>query len=117
MDIVINRCFGGFGLSIAACKRYEEITGIKVVPSNYFNNDDLEDEYYTTDGEFKPGVVYCGYLKRDDPILALVVRELGAEVDTSYSDLVVITIPDGVDWFISNYDGIETIEEVHRSWC
>ncbi|CAK0757599.1 hypothetical protein CCP1ISM_7520003 [Azospirillaceae bacterium] len=28
----------------------------------------------------------------------------------------VIEIPDGVDWTIDDYDGVESIHEKHRSW-
>lgn len=115
MDIVINRCFGGFGLSEAAGKRYGELKGVIVIPPYDFNRDDSQ--YYTEDGEYKPGVVYDHYIKRDDPVLVQVVRELGKAANGKFSELAVVTIPDGVEWEIHDYDGVETIEEAHRSWC
>jgi hypothetical protein len=30
--------------------------------------------------------------------------------------LEVIDIPDDIEWFISDYDGVETVHEAHRSW-
>jgi hypothetical protein len=114
MDIVINRCFGGFGLSEAAGKRYGELTGKIVIPPYDRHRDDSQ--YFTEDGKYKPGVVYCGNMARNDPALVQVVRELGKLANTRFSELAVVTIPDGVDWEISDYDGVETIQEAHRSW-
>ena len=28
----------------------------------------------------------------------------------------VVEIPDDISWEISDYDGWETVEEIHRSW-
>ena len=33
-----------------------------------------------------------------------------------FADLEVREIPDGVDWQIDEYDGNESIHEVHRTW-
>lgn len=121
MDIVINRCFGGFGLSIAACKRYEEITGTVVAPpysedsSAYSDGSSSYNRYFDGD-EYRPGVVYYGDIPRDDPVLVLIVRELGLLVNTKSSALKVVKIPDNVHWTITSNDGMEQIEEVHRSW-
>ena len=92
MKIVVNRCFGGFGLSVAARKRYLELSG---------NSDS-----------------FCDYeLDRNDPILVQVVEELGSRrASGQFASLEVVEIPDGVEWTISDYDGVETIEEAHRSW-
>ena len=117
MDIVINRCYGGFGLSDAACKRYGELTGKIVIPNSHYRTDKKNDPYYTEQGQYKPGVVYNGSIERDDPVLVQVVRELGKAADDDLAELSVVTIPDGVDWERHDYDGVETIEEVHRSWC
>lgn len=56
------------------------------------------------------------YGDRDDPILVKVVETLGEEANTEYSSLKVVEIPDDVDYYIDDYDGMETIEECHRSW-
>ena len=57
-----------------------------------------------------------GDLKRDDTDLVAVVEELGEGANTIFSELEVVEIPDDINWYIDNYDGIETIHEVHRSW-
>lgn len=53
---------------------------------------------------------------RADPILVRVVEELGAAANGSCAELAVVEIPDGIEWEISEYDGNERVEEVHRSW-
>lgn len=53
---------------------------------------------------------------RTDKLLVQVVEELGIEANGSYAMLEVIEIPDGVDWEIDEYDGMESIHEKHRSW-
>lgn len=89
IEIVVCRCYGGFGLSLDANKRYKELTG------NIFE---------------------CGNKNRDDPFLAQVVKELGEKADTMFSELEVIEIPDGVKWQIGEHDGLEWVEEKHRVW-
>ena len=91
MKVVINTDFGGFGLSQKAFDRYNELTGKNVE--------------YTFD------------ITRDDPVLVQVVEELGQEANTRYSELRVVEIPNGISWYIHEYDGKEEIHETHRSWC
>ena len=54
---------------------------------------------------------------RTHPLLIRVVEELGDKASGRFGELAVIEIPDGIEWEISDYDGIETIEELHRTWC
>jgi len=53
---------------------------------------------------------------RADPLLVKVVAELGIEADGRCADLEIVEIPDGIDWEVEEYDGMETIVEKHRSW-
>lgn len=53
---------------------------------------------------------------RTCPALVQAVEELGKEANGSCADLRVIEIPDGIQWELSEYDGIERVEEIHRSW-
>lgn len=97
MKIVKNACYGGFGLSVAALNRLAEITG------KSFN-------------QCKEDYEWGGYEIRATPELVQVVEELGKAASGSCANLVVVEIPDDVEWDIEEYDGWETIEEVHRSW-
>jgi len=90
--IVINRCYGGFGLSQAAKELLAQRKNVSV------------EEFYVYD------------IKRDDKDLVAVVRELGAEANDSHSELVIVEIPENVKWYIDEYDGIEVVHEFHRSW-
>lgn len=86
MKIVINKCYGGFNLSP------------KVV--------ELLKSRGITEG------IWC--IKRNDPVEC--VELLGEEADGDFAKLKVVEIPDDVAWNIRDYDGLETIEETHRSW-
>lgn len=55
-------------------------------------------------------------IPRDDLDLIKVINELGNEASGSCAKLEVIEIPEGINWEINEYDGFETIHEVHRSW-
>ncbi|WP_322935099.1 hypothetical protein [Listeria monocytogenes] len=37
------------------------------------------------------------------------IEELGKTANGSYSDLKIVEIPDGSDFIINDYDGIETV--------
>ena len=136
-EIVINKCFGGFGLSKKAIIRYAELKGIKLFPwidditkkvykeRAKIDNPELVLHYATkevkdeTDYNKKGGDnIYWSErdIERDDEELVKVVKELGKKANGSHSELEVVKIPSGVEWEISDYDGIETIEEKHRSW-
>jgi hypothetical protein len=92
--IVINRCYGGFGLSNLAAKRYRELAWIPE-----------EELFWTYD------------IPRDSPILLQVIDELGLEKASGpHANLKVIEVPEGVKWHIADYDGMEHIAEDHRQW-
>jgi len=55
-------------------------------------------------------------IERTDKDLIAVVEELGEEASGSCAELKVVEIPDGTDWVLSEYAGVERIEEKHRSW-
>lgn len=98
MKIVKNACYGGYGLSDLALSRLSEVTGKTI--------DQCEEDY----------VWGCDDEVRAAPELVQVVEELGEKANDSCSNLVVVEVPDDVNWVLEEYDGYETIEEVHRSW-
>jgi hypothetical protein len=90
MKIVINACHGGFGLSEKALEIYRKEV-----------NDTEADEWD---------------IPRDHPVLVRLVQELRDEVNTRFSELKVVEIPDGIEWTICEYDGLEWVAEAHRTW-
>lgn len=90
MKIVINDYFGRYGLSKAV---YDEL--------------DMEWDNYG----------YGYEISRTDPKLIQAIEKIGCENASGYSArLKIIEIPDDVEYYIDDYDGIEEVHEIHRSW-
>ena len=54
---------------------------------------------------------------RAHPLVVRVVEELGSErASSDVAKLEVVEIPDGVEYEVEEYDGLEHIAEVHRTW-
>lgn len=116
MKIVVNRCYGGFGLSEAAWEEYLNRSGKPWYKwdgrfSSPIYSHAPQEEYE----ESKHFISYYG-LERNDPLLIQIVEEMGTEADGDYACLEVVEIPDDVDWYIVEYDGNEHIAERHRTW-
>jgi len=95
--VVINACYGGFGLSDEAIAMYRERKGIAA------------DERTT----------YADELARDDADLIAVVEALRENANAHYSELKVVKVPMWLQekgWTIEEYDGAEHIAEDHRTW-
>ena len=93
MKIVVNTCYGGFGLSKEAEVEFRQKSGL----SEDFWLGRLDDH-------------------RNDPILVAMVEQDAEGVSGDHAELAIIEIPEGVDWEIEDYDGIEWVAEVHRTW-
>jgi hypothetical protein len=136
MKIVINRCFGGFGLSEAAMFAYAKRKGLTVFPETWSRG---LTRYWTVPVEervkelpdwslasitdrqeynaaFKSQTISDGDIERNDADLVAVVEELADAACGMFAELKVVEIPDDVSWEISEYDGMESVEELHRSW-
>lgn len=53
---------------------------------------------------------------RSDKNLIKIVEKLGEKANASCAKLVIVEIPDGTDYEISDYDGMEHIAEKHNTW-
>ena len=84
MKLVVNNCYGRFGLSPKAQERYWGLKGKK----EFARSETIE---------------------RHDPVLVRVVEEMGKAADGWRARLTVIEIPDGVDYVIRDYDGMEWV--------
>lgn len=93
IEVVINSCYGGFGLSEEALK----YMGIPYKVNKY-------------------GLLEYEEPKRTDERLIKCVKELGKKACAEYSELRVIKIPNNIEWSIESYDGDEWVSEKHRVW-
>jgi hypothetical protein len=92
IKVVINDCYGGFGLSDAALNEYKSRKGI--TDENFW--------YYD--------------IPRDCPVLVAMIEEQGTAVNGGFADLKIVEIPEDVNWYIEEYDGMEHVAERHRTW-
>lgn len=89
MKIVVNKCFGGYSLS----KEAYEFLGLEWDEFGYkFEND------------------------RTNKDLIRCVEALGDKANGRFADLEIVEVPENIDFYIDEYDGIETVHEEHRSW-
>ena len=99
-EIVINRCFGGFGLSSMALEIYRAVPRVDLENTRVFN--------------------HASDIPRDDPILIQTIKTLGLKESAgNFAKLQIIEIPDDVPadgWIIQDYDGTEWVAEKHRTW-
>lgn len=111
MKIVVNRCFGGFGLSDDAILFYGKLAGINLI-------EDQDPDYpWLSFWKTSDNVNFFDFdIVRTDSNLVQVVEQLGEKSFGKYAKLEVVEIPDDIEWSIREYDGYETIEEAHRSW-
>ena len=140
MQIVINRCYGTFGLSIKAFSEYCHRKGIDItfykfdgVKNTYEKIVSKKDELYLSRIAFnkdygdrfsleeartfeKGSILFDGDISRDDTDLVEVIKMMGSEANGEYADLHIVDIPDDVNWQIGEHDGLEHVEEVHRIW-
>ena len=91
MKVVLNNCWGGFSLS-----------------------DEAKDMFVSLGGD--PKQVDRFSVARTDPKLVEVVEKLGLRANGECADLKIVDIPEDIEYYIDDYDGVETIHEAHRSW-
>lgn len=143
--VVINGCYGGFGVSgalfLRAIKKgYTDMFTVKLVDTPEMqhehdwaiNGAQTDRHSAELDGIWSNGtyaydpakqLLYSlndhGYSLRTNAHLIELVEEMRAEEVNPSGDcasIYVVEIPDDVKWYISEYDGSETVEEEHRSW-
>ena len=55
-------------------------------------------------------------LFRSDLVLVWVVEHLGDKANGWAAELNIVEIPEDVDWYVEEYDGVEHVAERHRTW-
>jgi hypothetical protein len=139
MKIVINKCFGGFGLSPLAIQELAKRKGRQCYfyVSHVLSGGRMEYLPLTLEEAGKShGVVFAFDAKnphngnewysahhlgesayeRTDPDLVAVVQDLGVKANGQFAKLAIVEIPDSVEYEIDEYDGQESIHEKHRTW-
>lgn len=143
MKVVINKCFGGFGLSDEAYEKLIEwgvpvrkyIDQVRDPETLLYKPEPLNDGEIIFDRTLTPlgedafndsYYKYKGHVNRywetwlsgtrNHPLLIRVVEELGEKANGRHAALKVVEIPDDVQWEIDEYDGNEHIAETHQTW-
>lgn len=140
MKVVINNCYGGFGVSPFGLSKFAERKGMKL----FFYEQDYEASIYNrlsvtkANKSYHPialtkdvgkvlqsDEMYAKYadlifrdnnIERHDSDLVFLIETYGKKMNDGYSELKVVEIPDDVDYEIQEYDGNEWVAEKHRTW-
>ena len=133
--VVYNACYGGFGVSEAAMRRYAELKGFAIHPERDGKYAGLgivtywtvpaserpasfEGDTWSTAAEEQCKAYNEAYSRltisdrdfvRHDPILVQVVEELGDKANGRFSALKIAEVPSGVGYRIDEYDGNERV--------
>lgn len=129
--VILNKCYGGFGVSDKVYEEYAKAKGFELF--RYVAKD--IHKFVITDNKNSFLVhyskIYLGeqcedipteaflYLNseyREDKTLIDIVERLGEEANGRYAKLVVVEIPDDLDYVIDEYDGIETLHQKIQKW-
>lgn len=103
--IVINACYGGFGLSDAAVRLARKLSG-----NPKWMDITLKGEI-GPDGRRSPFTTGFNFdAARTDPILVEVVETLAGGASDEFSHLVTVEIEPGTRYRIRDYDGNEFVE-------
>jgi len=140
MRVAINKCYGGFSLSIEALlelvkmksdvievKSLRESTGCETMA--YYKAESKFTQFREIDGFEAED---CGILHKDNMVYFLkdkydnetrthkdlihIIEKMGEKAGGRCSKLEIVEIPDNVNWELDEYDGLESVDEVHRSW-
>lgn len=68
---------------------------------------------FTPDEKF---ILGAREVARDNPLLVALVEEMGEKSWGRCAELKIVEIPDGIDYVIEEYDGMEWVAETHRTW-
>jgi len=132
MKVAINKCFGGFGLSLEAFEWLIKNKGWKVTSycknGNGYDdpNADLVDHRTAPEANKYPSLYsklkyypiksYYREEFRTNPDVIEVIEKLGEKANGDCASLAIVDIPEDINWEIDEYDGIESVREISRSW-
>ena len=113
VKVAINNCWGGFGVSQAV---YRFLIDKKNWQISKETDNPKEKIIYWDERNHE---YFCSFydLDRANPDLIEAIETIGLkESNDRYSEIQIFEIPNNTKWYISNYDGMETIHEVHQTW-
>ena len=133
--VILNKSYGGFEVSKEAYELYAKKKGLKLF---YYDRDGKTDKYryavdkgnlfvdiftkdfgnnvIISDENFEKYGLYLNSDYREDSILIEVVEELEEKASGCCGRLVVVEIPDDLDYVIDKYDGIEILHQKVKEW-
>ncbi len=126
MKVAINVDYGGFGISPEALYELVKMKSnvVEVCSAKEYKHTRWEPwkhgyklaNNYTV--LYKKGKAYSLKYNADRSNLDLikVIKKLRKKANDTYAKIKIVTIPDGVKWKIEEYDGVEWISELHRTW-
>lgn len=105
MEILLNKCYGGYGLSNEAVRLYLTKKNIEFKLNPKYSTGFFK--YYMIEGNDQ----FSDHnIPRTDPVIIQIVREMGEKANGNCADLQIVPIPDGCEYYIDEYDGMESIE-------
>jgi len=128
MKVVVNNCYGRFGLSPKAQEKYWGLKGKRVF---FYVSEYGAKKARKVSADINPLLVHTLFkdygplvnlaevpreefarsetIERHEPVLVRVVEEMGKAADGTRARLTVIEIPDGADYVIRDYNGMEWV--------
>lgn len=94
MELLLNKCIGGFGFSVKFCKLFLEIYGFDLAELCIDDNADF---------------AFCMNVRTDSRVLEL-FKKMGSKFSSSSSaDLEIVTVDDNSEFYIDDNEGVEEI--------
>jgi hypothetical protein len=105
MKLLINVCYGGYGVSDEAIELWAKKKNIVLTKKTL----EYGDYHYYVDGD----KIISGYdIGRTDDTLIEIFEEIGSErTSGDHAELQLVEIPDGCEYDIHEYDGMESISD------
>jgi hypothetical protein len=113
VKILINVCFGGFGINRIGIE-WLRARGYPPALAQPLLGEPWPDTDKLCEWEFP---LRIDGQERAHPLVIECAETLGcAAISGEFAELKIVEIPDGVAWYIHEYDGTEQVYEQHRSW-